>query len=346
VGIGIYETSQKNKDGIAVAFFGCDDALLLKALYAHASKIAGPGLEQYNPKAGERVRKVGEIQIVAVADDAQFYVVAADEEAEKPEGGRTPSGSNGTWAVQSLIFSKDIFSLAEAKTWIQEHSGFGDYGYDETETSFRFRQYDPEHFSEFKTISVTEGISAAYGKISKEVESEEESNKALAQSIALWEAVHNVNKGIMNSGLKVLSDTAVIRKAEDGSEEERFVLSLVLEPNDGGNDAPLKPDTQKDIYSEEEVRKAAHTWMEHHGAVDLNHSWKSLGKEKVRTLESYLAPVTFKCGKPEDEKAYEVVKGTWMLGLRIVDDDLWTAIKAGEIGAYSIGGVATREPVE
>lgn len=343
VDIGIFQSSRENRDGVPISFFGYDDEALLAALYKAASEITGPGLERFDPEPGMRVQKVGEIAVAAIADPST-YVVQADD-AAKPEGGRIPSGANGTWTIQSLIFSKDHFSLEEAKQWIKDHSGFGDYGADETGTSYRFRQYDPEYFSEYRTITIDTGISAAYGKISKDTErSEDDAKKTLSSSIRHWEAAHDVNKAIMAAGLKVLRESAVIRKADSGEEEERFVLSLVLEPNDGSDGAPLKPDTQNDIYSVDDVRKAAHAWMEFHGAIDLNHSWKSLGKEKVRVLESFLSPITFECG--EGEQKYTVLKGTWMLGVRVVDDALWKAVRDGEIGAYSIGGTAMREPIQ
>lgn len=341
--IGIFMTTRMNDDGVPISFFGCDDEKLLAALYKGASEITGPGLESFDPEPGMRVAKVGEIVVRAVEDKATYVV---EGEAAKPAGGRVPPGANGTWAIQSLIFSKDSFTLAEARGWVKDHAGFVDLGADETSTSYRFRQYDPEYFSGYRTISVDQGISAAYGKIDKDTErTEDESKKSLAESIAHWEAVHNVNKGIMAKGLKILRQTAVVRKADAENEtEERFVMSLVLEPNDGQGDAPLKPDTQADIYSEEDVRKAAHAWMEFHGAVDLNHSWKELGKERVRTLESYLSPVAFDIG--EGDSAYHVVKGTWMLGVRVIDDALWKGVKTGEIGAFSIGGTAVRTPAE
>lgn len=339
--IGIFTSALKDSDGAPVSFFGFNNEILLASLYKAAAAITGPGLTNFDPEAGTSVRKVGEIQIVPV-DDRSVYVVQADN-AAKPETGRIPPGSNGTWTIQTLIFNKDEFTLEEAREWAKSHDGFGDYGVDETSTSYRFRQYDPENFSEFRTITVDTGISAAYGKIDKETEQTgEDAEKCLEDSIASWEAVHNVNKAIMTQGLRVLTGSATVNKSEDGA-EERFVMSLVLEPTDGANGAPLKPDTQNDVYSIGDVRKAAHAWMEFYGAMDLQHSWKALGKEKVRPLETFLAPCDFTLG--EGDNAYDVVKGTWLLATRVVDDELWAQVKSGEIGAYSIGGTAVREPV-
>lgn len=341
--IGIFTSSSENDDGAPISFFGYNDEQLLAALYKAASTITGPGLESFDPEPGMRVTKVGSIKVEQV-QDGETYVVQGDASA-KPETGRMPQGANGTWAIQSLIFSKDQFTLDEARKWLNEHDGFGDYGADETGSSFRFRQYDPQYFSEYRTITIDTGISAAYGKIDKESErSEDEAKKALQASIERWAAVRKVNDAIMARGLQLLKASAVVHKAEDGQEEERFIMSLVLEPNDGEDGAPMKPDTQGDIYSAADVRKAAHAWMEFYGALDLQHSWKALGKEKVRVLECYLAPCDFKLG--EGKSTYDVVKGTWLLAVRVVDDELWKEVKSGGIGAYSIGGTAIREEVQ
>lgn len=111
--------------------------------------------------------------------------------------------------------------------------------------------------------------------------------------------------------------------------DERFVLGVVLEPE--------TVDAQKDIYSAEEIRKAAHRFMEDFGgAMGLMHEWIVTGKVKV--LETYIAPVDFEV---DGEK---VKAGSWLLGARIVDDELWTQTKDGGFTGWSIGGDAVRTP--
>lgn len=68
--------------------------------------------------------------------------------------------------IQTIIFSKEYFTLEEARKWIKEH-GFVDNGYDETENSYRFRQRDPDDFirDSFRTITITTGIKAVVGKL-------------------------------------------------------------------------------------------------------------------------------------------------------------------------------------
>lgn len=113
------------------------------------------------------------------------------------------------------------------------------------------------------------------------------------------------------------------------TDEERYVLGVVL--------APETADSQGDIYSHHEVRKAAHTYMEL--ARDLGKQHKEImTTEQLRILESYVAPVDFSIG---EEK---VTSGTWLMGIRVVDDDLWDGIKKGDFTGFSIGGAAYRKP--
>lgn len=113
--------------------------------------------------------------------------------------------------------------------------------------------------------------------------------------------------------------------------EERFVLGVVLEPD--------VVDAQNDTYSADEVRKAAHRWMESNQAqLGKQHSEIVTGKLKV--LESYVAPADFAVGEQT------VKKGAWVMAIRVVDDDLWTAVKKGSFTGFSIGGTAIRTPVD
>lgn len=112
------------------------------------------------------------------------------------------------------------------------------------------------------------------------------------------------------------------------TEEERFVLGAVLEPD--------TVDSQKDFYTAESIRDAAHSFMEHYQALGKQHSEIVTGKLKI--LESYLAPSTFEMGEET------IKKGTWLLAIRVADDDLWDQVKKGDFTGFSIGGAAYRKP--
>ena len=112
-------------------------------------------------------------------------------------------------------------------------------------------------------------------------------------------------------------------------EEQRVVTGVVLEPE--------TTDSQGDIYSADEIRKAAHGFMERFQNVGLQH--KRLINHKARIVESFLAPVDMKIGKAA------VKKGTWVVAVHVLDDAVWKAVKTGELTGFSIGGSAIRKPV-
>jgi hypothetical protein len=120
--------------------------------------------------------------------------------------------------------------------------------------------------------------------------------------------------------------TRVIKGADP--KDERYVLGIVLEPE--------TEDSQKDIYSAEEIRQAAHKFMETYGSIGLMHKVALGGR--VAILESWIAPCDF------DLNGQHVKKGTWMLAIRVKDDDLWDSVKKGELTGFSIGGSAIRRP--
>ncbi|TQF08513.1 N-6 DNA methylase, partial [Myxococcus llanfairpwllgwyngyllgogerychwyrndrobwllllantysiliogogogochensis] len=111
-------------------------------------------------------------------------------------------------------------------------------------------------------------------------------------------------------------------------DDERYVLGVVLEPE--------TVDAQGDLYSAAEIRQAAHRFMEEFGGLGLMHQMRVNGHVKV--LESYLAPVDFVLGE------VQVRKGTWLLAVRVLSDELWGRVKDGQLTGFSIGGTARRLP--
>ncbi len=133
---------------------------------------------------------------------------------------------------------------------------------------------------------------------------------------------------------KFLSEEHTVRfaKAKEADPkvvaEERFVYGIVLEPE--------TVDAQQDIYSGAEIRTAAHEYMEKFRTIGLMH--KGAINDKVKILESFIAPADFEVdGAP-------VKAGTWVMGVKVTDDDLWAAVKSGDITGFSIGGSAVRKP--
>ena len=132
----------------------------------------------------------------------------------------------------------------------------------------------------------------------------------------------------IHPGVDAFDKTAQLVKGIDPN-DERFVLGIVLEPE--------VVDAQGDIYSAEEIRAAAHRFMEEFGGLGLMHRLRV--NEQVKVLESFLAPTDFTVGE------LTIKKGTWLLAVRVLSDELWERVKTGELTGFSIGGSARRLPV-
>lgn len=354
--IGIFRALDSN-----TGWFELDVSTVLQRVIDAASDVLGndpPENRVYlidNPQPATKAKRVGRVVVESVEDDDEVYeVTPADHVLNEIDDGaagilgteteinRRPKGDPGRWVIQALIFGKDEYTLDQAREWIANNENYGDYGFEETDKAWHFRQYDRKWFDMFRIITVATGVSEVYAQISEE-EDRDLAEKCFVSQLEKYDSVHEMNQMIASRGLSLIVPDNPVEKTDEGEDEERFILGLVLEPTMGAG-VPFKPDTQDDVYTDKTIRQAAHGWMENYGAVDLMHNWKELGRDNVRILESYIAPIGFKIG--EGEEAYKILKGTWLLALRVVNDELWAAVQSGDLGAYSIGGVAERTELE
>lgn len=304
------------------------------------------------PEKDAVLKQIGVVSISAASAETTFKAtieVDGNTQSQQPE--LIPSEDG--WAIQTLVFhKKEIVAKKNVEEWMSARPLFGqEFEVVDTAKSWIVKQHDADLFSEFKMVTIDKGVSAAYGKMSNSDSTDEHKGKmekAAAETIIDCETLHNIGT-IFAEKFGVVSSVAKAEAAQDASQEidavqeERFVLSLVLEPTIEA-DGTMSPDTQGDVYSAEEIRKAAHWWMENGGLLDLQHNWKPLAGDQVRVLETYLAPVEFNLG--DGDKSATIKKGSWLLGIRVLDDDLWEQIKQGSFGAYSIGGEGLRVPIE
>ena len=126
-------------------------------------------------------------------------------------------------------------------------------------------------------------------------------------------------------------------------EEKRIVYGVVLDPTE--------LDAHEDFLSPSVIEETAHQFLESSRTIGLDHNGDAEGAtvvesyvERYPTQEDYRLAIE---GKPhrsfrtrfgEDS----VTSGSWVLGVRL-PPDLWSKVKSGELNAFSIGGVGTRE---
>ena len=124
-------------------------------------------------------------------------------------------------------------------------------------------------------------------------------------------------------------------------EEKRMLVSPALIPNK--QIFRYDPNTDSDYYvyfSPETVRKASELYLKHnnHHKATYEHQDRVSG---VLTVESWIIEDT-KTDK-STLYGYSLPKGTWMVKMKIENDDLWNKIKDGELKGLSIEGYFTNK---
>ena len=122
-------------------------------------------------------------------------------------------------------------------------------------------------------------------------------------------------------------------------EEKRMLVSPALIPNK--QIFRHNPNTDSDYYvyfSPETVRKASELYLKHnnHHKATYQHQDRVSG---VLTVESWIIEDT-KLDK-STLYGYSLPVGTWMVKLKISNDEIWSKIKEGELKGLSIEGYFT-----
>ena len=118
--------------------------------------------------------------------------------------------------------------------------------------------------------------------------------------------------------------------------EKRILMGPALIPNKKIFRKGEDDDTDYYIYfSEDTVRKASELFFikSKHQNSTFEHSFEL---SDMSVVESWLIE------DPEKDKAaaygYDLPKGTWMVSMKVLNDDVWKAVKEGEVKGFSIEG--------
>lgn len=120
----------------------------------------------------------------------------------------------------------------------------------------------------------------------------------------------------------------VIRSDDpDAPDFERVVMAEVIVPD--------VPNTYADIYSPEAVKEFAYEYARQGYGIDQQHDQNDLPISDVFVCESFIA----RKGDPD------FLEGSWVVGMKILSDDLWAKVLSGEINGYSIDALCSVLPV-
>lgn len=154
-------------------------------------------------------------------------------------------------------------------------------------------------------------------------------NEAAAQRLARQAAGDAARWNAQRMKKSFSEKTYPIFKADN---EKQVVYGVVLEPND--------VDLQEDWMKPEEIEKTAHFFMMNGRTIGKSHETVC----KAIPVESYIAPVDFACkGQYGDQT---VKKGSWVIGVKVLDPSEWEKVKSGEYTGFSVGGWGKREDSE
>ena len=103
----------------------------------------------------------------------------------------------------------------------------------------------------------------------------------------------------------------------DDRKWERVVFGEVL--------IPETPNVYNDYWTKEAIRHAAYLFAQQGYGIDLEHDNVDLTGLKAIVVETFIA-------RPGDP---DFIEGSWVVGMKILDDDLWQAVLNNEINGYS-----------
>jgi 2'-5' RNA ligase len=113
-------------------------------------------------------------------------------------------------------------------------------------------------------------------------------------------------------------------------DEERLMIGVVLEPDE--------VDAQDDTVKSPVIKNAAHRFLSNFGRTGgsrLGLMHKQFGDIGFALAESWVQHEDTIIG------GEKVKKGSWLMGVKALSDELWAKVKRGELTGFSIGGVAS-----
>ena len=114
--------------------------------------------------------------------------------------------------------------------------------------------------------------------------------------------------------------------AKDETPDQRLVFCEAY--------APMCPDSDGDVMSQEDIQKMAHSFMvaKKLDKIDVQHDNKTYSGLSI--VESFIAR------KGDDT----FLPGSWVVGIHVDNDAIWSKIKKGEINGVSIEALVSKTP--
>lgn len=124
-------------------------------------------------------------------------------------------------------------------------------------------------------------------------------------------------------GVSMIGKAEKFFKIYKKDKKRQIVFGIVLEPN--------TVDTQSEWETALEIEKAAHRFMEKSQTIGVMHKDT---KREINLIENYIAPAEF------EMEGQRVKKGSWVMGIHVLDKEIWKQVEEGQLNGFSIAGFA------
>jgi hypothetical protein len=88
---------------------------------------------------------------------------------------------------------------------------------------------------------------------------------------------------------------------------------------------PDVPNCFGDVYTKDAIREFCYTYAKTGFEIDINHDHVDVQGQDAIVVESFIA----RAGDPN------FIEGSWVIGMKILSDELWQRVLNGEINGYS-----------
>lgn len=117
------------------------------------------------------------------------------------------------------------------------------------------------------------------------------------------------------------------RRADPETEWEQVVFAEVLVPD--------TPNTWGDVYTPAAIKEFCYEFARQGYGIDVNHDNNDITTIGAYVVETFIA----RLGDPD------FIEGSWVVGMKIVDDKVWADILSGEINGYSYEALVMFLPI-
>lgn len=135
-----------------------------------------------------------------------------------------------------------------------------------------------------------------------------------------------------SKNLETFEEVNIFAPISKSDEDKRIVVGIVLEPE--------TVDAQGDSIPAQVIEKAAHQFLSGYNVQNTLGFAHKVFKKNFDLLESYITPQDMTIGKQT------VKAGSWVMSVKVLNDDIWSLVRNGQITGFSVGGRAKSQSIK